>query len=208
MNWRWIYMLVMLAASTVGLRAQEQVERADTTVIKTHSLSEISAPVFASPRWPSFPIPLPDRQTESEEERVARINLETHLRVMSSVAHHLSFYRPPVLTPMQRALLFAGGLFLTSPYGFRAGTVPVMNASNPFVYAVTPGMAPYEYPYTTDIFPQCIRTEVDFQSGTYKQVMVQWEQVQSSMARNFGNPYRLDPVPRPRYNNSLDYLIP
>ena len=205
MKRKWLYTLVLLMVSAIGLKAQEHVEKVDTTVIKPNPL--ISAPILSGSGLPFFPIPAFD-EPESKEEMAARINRETYLRVMASVNQDLSPFRPPHLSNTQKTLLFIGGLFLNSPYKFRPGTVPVMNASNPFMYAVTPGMAPFEHPYSPDKFPQCIRTELDFTSGTYRQVMIKWDEVEKSMARSFGGPYRLEPVPRMRFNNSLDNIVP
>ena len=195
-------MLVLLMVTTIGLYAQEKV---DSLRIKPKPAPETVAPVFSADRLPLFLLPAPDER-ESKEEMAARINRETYLRVTASVSQSLAPLRPPHLSATQKALLFIGGLFLTSPYKFRPGTVPVMNASNPFMYAVTPGMAPFEHPYSPEVFPQCIGTEFDFASGTYKQVMIKWTDLENSMARSFSSPYRLDPVPRYRYNNALDYI--
>ena len=126
---------------------------------------------------------------------------------MSSVYYNLSWYRPIQLTDAQKKLLLAGRLFLTSPYSYPKGAVPVMNASNPFIYAYTPGWAPYEHRYSPNRFPQSIRTELDFSTGTYKQVMVQWEDLQKSMATRYGGfsqqyaPIPTDPL-RPAYWNT------
>ena len=43
-------------------------------------------------------------------------------------------------------------------------------------------MAPYDNPYTSDLFPKCIDSEYDFATGTYKQVMVDWSEVQNRMS--------------------------
>ena len=64
---------------------------------------------------------------------------------------------------------------------------------------------------TTVIKPKpnpVINTPVLFSSGTYKQVMVKWEELERSMARSHGGPYRLEPVPRMRFNNYGDHLVP
>lgn len=189
-------------AGVIGLHAQEY---KDTTVIKPEPL--INAPVFGGNGLPFFPQP-PLEQPESKEDRAARINRETYLRVMESVNRDLAPFRPPHLTNTQMALLFIGGFFLNSPYKFRPGTVPVMNGSNPFMFAAVPGMAPYEHKYSPEFFPQAITTELDFASGTYKQVMVKWEDLEKSMSRSFGGPYRLEPVPRLRTNTAIDRLMP
>jgi hypothetical protein len=205
MKQKWLYTVVLLMVCTIGLHAQEHVEKVDTTVIKPQPL--ISTPAFAPMGLPFFPV-ITFEQPESKEEQAVRINRETYQRVMTSVNQYLSPYRPAHLTEAQKTLLFIGGLFLNSPYKFRPGTVPLMNASNPFVYAVTPGMAPFEHPYSPDKIPQCIRTELDFSSGTYKQVMIKWSEVEKSMVRSYGGPYRLEPVPRMRFNNYGDHLVP
>lgn len=204
MNCKWPYMLVLLMASAIGLNAQEKV---DTSAIRPMPVPVTVSPIFQNSMIPFFP-GLSMEHPESKEERAARINLETYQRVMESVNQYLAPYTPPHLSNTQKALLFVVGLFLSSPYKFRPGTVPVMNGSNPYMYAVTPGMAPYEHPYSPEAFPQCIRTELDFSTGTYKQVMVKWDEFEKNAARSFGGPYRLDPVPKFRYNNSMDNIIP
>lgn len=207
MKQRFLYTVVLMMASAIGLFAQEHVERVDTTVMKPKPNPIINIPAFSANSIPLLHLPSLE-EPESKEERAARINQETYQRVMASINQNLTPYRPPHLTDTQKALLYIGGLFLTSPYKFRPGTVPLMNASNPFVYAVTPGKAPFEHPYSPDKFPQCIRTELDFSSGTYKQVMVKWEELERSMAKSYGGTYRLEPVPRMRFNNYGDYLVP
>ena len=190
MKQKWIYTAMLLMVSAISLQAQEHV---DTVRFKPMTVS----PVLQPPTLPLITLTLPDME-ESKEARAARINQETYLRVMFSILQSLYWQPSPV----------SGTPLLSGPYSFRPGTVPVMSASNPFIYAVTPGMAPYSHPYSPDVFPQCIRTEVDFTSGTYKQTMVKWEDLQKSMARSFGGPYRLEPVPRLRSNTYVDHLIP
>jgi len=202
MKQKWLYTIVLLMAGVIGLHAQEY---KDTTVIKPEPL--VNAPILSGNGLPFFPIPTFEG-TESKEDRAARINQETYLRVMDAVNRDLAPFRPPHLTQTQMALLFIGGLFLNSPYKFRPGTVPVMNGSNPFMYSVVPGMAPYELKYSPAIFPQAITTELDFSSGTYRQVMVKWDDLEKSMTRSFGGPYRLEPVPRLRSNTAIDRLMP
>ena len=207
MNQKWLYMFVLLMVSAIGLYAQENVERVDTSALKPKPVPVTTPPLLLNNTDPFFPVLSMDKP-ESKEERAARINLETYQRVMTSVKQFLYPYRPPHLSNSQKAILFVGGLYLTSPYKFRPGTVPVMNASNPFMYAVTPGMAPFEHTYSTDAFPQYIKTELDFSTGTYKQVMVKWDEFEKNAARSFGGPYRLEPVPKYHYNNYMDYIIP
>lgn len=201
MGKRWFYMVILLMAGAIGLHAQERV---DTVILKPKPL--ITSSLFSGSWQPIFPSP-EGMPSESKEQRVARINQEIYERVMASVEQNLSWHRPAKLSQVEMALLFVGGLFLNSPYKFRPGTVPLMNASNPFIYAVTPGQAPYIYPYTPDKFPQCISTEYDFRTGTYQQVMIKWNEVERSMARSYGGPYRNDPVPKMKFRSD-EWMIP
>lgn len=206
MGKKWLYTIVVLLVSAISMHAQEHVEKTDTVSIKPKPFPVIVSPLFSN-TWKAYYLSPDPVEMESKEQRAARINQETFYRVMASVNQNLNWYRPPALSNTEMALLFVAGLFLTSPYKFQPGTVPLMNASNPFMFAVTPGGAPYVYPYSSDTFPQCIRTEYDFKSGTYQQVMVKWDDVEESMTRSFGGPYRNDPVPRMQFL-STDKLIP
>ena len=197
MNKKWLYTFILLLVNAIGLSAQEYVGKADTVTIKPRP---VAPSLFYNDLQPYYLLPLPDAR-ESKEQRAARINQETYYRLLASVDHNLSWHRPPALSNTEKALLMVAGFFLNSPYKFKPGTVPLMNASNPFVYAVTPGCAPIFHPYNTDAFPQCIRTEYDFKSGTYQQVMIQWDEVEKSMARSFGGPYRNEPVPRMQFSS-------
>lgn len=69
-------------------------------------------------------------------------------------------------------------------------------------------MAPYEHLYTTDIFPQCIRSEFDFATGKYRAVMVPWDEFQKNLRRSLaGGPYRQGPVPRMRLSSADDFIV-
>ena len=171
---KWLYTVVLLVVSAIGLHAQEHVEKVDTTVIKPKPNPVINTPILSGSGLPFFPLPTLE-EAESKEEMAARINRETYLRVMASTKQYLAPFRPPHFSNTPIKLQFIG------PYKFRPGTVPVMNASNPFIYAVTPGMAPYKRPYSPNVFPPCIKTELDFRSGTYRQVMVKWDEVERNM---------------------------
>lgn len=203
MKAKWLYTLVLLVAGAIGLQAQERVVKVDSAAGAPQSLPLMGAPVFLPP-WHPFDLSRAADLEETKEQRAARINRETYQRVMASARENL---RPLQLSGTERFLLFIGSMFLTSPYKFRAGTVPVMNASNPFIYAIPPGGAPYEPIYSPSAFPQCIRTEFDFRSGTYRQVMVKWNEVEQNMARSFGGPYRTEPVPKVQFH-STDRLAP
>ena len=139
---------------------------------------------------------------ETKEQRAARINARVEADVMRSVGQNLHWYQPPKLTRTTYVLLWVGGLFLSNPNRFPDGCVPMMNPSNPFFYFKTPGMAPYEHIYAPEFFPQCIRTEYDFASGTYKQVVLPWQQINANMSRSFGGPYRNEPVPKMYFSST------
>lgn len=212
MRGRIIVLSLLFLTGSFSLHAQDHpvtaldgpIVRTDSTKRKAQTLPLWGLPAFSTIQMPSFLTPDP---FETKEQRAARINARTSASLMTSVDYNLSWYRPPQLTDAQKTLLFAGTLFLTSPYSFPQGAVPVMNASNPFIHAYTPGWAPYGHPYSPSLFPQSIRVELDFNTGTYKQVIVQWEDVQKSMARSFGDigqqyaPIPTDPL-RPAYWNT------
>ena len=98
MKQKWLYTVVLLMVSTIGLYAQEHVEKVDTTVIKPNPI--ISTPVFSSSGLPFFPVPTFE-QPESKEEQAARINRETYERVMASINEYLAPHRPPHLRRAQ-----------------------------------------------------------------------------------------------------------
>ena len=170
--------LLFLFAGSQGMTAQDYsvtvpdgpVVRPDTLSIKPQPLFFLSVPSFQ-------PVRQPDRLfapygVETKEQRAARINAQIYSAVTASVDNNLIWYRPPHLTKPWKQILGAARMFLSNPNGFPEGCVPLMNASFPFIYAKTPGMAPYDHPYSPDKFPQCIKSEYDFATGTYKQVMV------------------------------------
>ena len=96
-------------------------------------------------------------------------------------------YRLPDLTPQQMIGLFVvqrvASLFLTP--------------SSPFLSAKVPGgaPAPYAYKYTPEQFPQAIKSEYDPVTGTYKQVMVDWNEYQKELSRSLGRQSFSTPVP-------------
>ena len=212
MRVRLVVLLVVFLVGSFSLHAQDHpvtvldgpVVKTDSTKNKVQSLPLLGYPAFTGVRPPSF---LTVDPFETKEQRAARINAQISANLMSSVDYNLSWYRPPHLTGLQKTLVYAGRLFLTSPYSFPKGAVPVMNASNPFLYNYAPGWAPFEHPYSPDRFPQSIRLDLDFSTGTYKQVMVKWEDLQKSMGTRFGNssqqyaPVPPDPL-RPAYWNT------
>ena len=182
--------IFLLIAGTQGMKAQDySVTIPDGPVVRPDSLSLKPLPYFLLSTQSFMPLQQPNLLfsplgMETKEHRAARINAQTFSNVMGSVDKYLLWYRPPKLTKPWKQILGAARLFLSNPYGFPEGCVPLMNASFPFIYAKTPGMAPYEYQYSPDKIPQCITLEYDFATGTYKQVMVDWSEIQNRMSSN------------------------
>lgn len=194
---RVFFICVILAAWAVGLRAQDNrlldgpVLNVDTLSIKPQLFPlTVEAPAPALPAYLTAPV------FETKEQRAAKINARTQAGLMRPIRQNLQWIMPPVLSRKEQIMLRVAGLFLTSPYRIPDGCVPVMNPSNPFVFVKTPGQAPYEHPYAPEKFPQCIRAEYDFASGTYKQVMVPMDAFAANLNRSFGGPYIYAPVPR------------
>lgn len=213
---RVVIVLVMVAAGAAGLRAQELqlavpeglAPKADTLERRPQAPPEAERPAFFRfHRTPALPVPsllapstslLPPDQFgyETREELAARVDASTKARVMESIDKDLYWHRLPKLSRPAKVAYTLAGLFLSNPFGFREGYVPLMNPSFPFIYAYTPGMAPYERQYTNELFPQAIGVEFDLASGTYKQKMVDWTELQKNMARSFGGAYNYEPVPQ------------
>ena len=201
MNRRFLSVLAFLFAGALLLRAQDHptqildgpVVKADSLQTRPELLPRLGVVTSPGIQMPSILAPMP---FETKEERAARINAATKAKVSKSISDNLVWYRPPHLSTAARSALFVAGLFLSNPYGFRSGYVPLMNHSFPFITAAVPGKAPYESPYSPDKIPQAIRLEYDFATGTYKQVMVPWSEVQKKMSRSFGGAYQSEAVPR------------
>ena len=212
MRGRLLIVSLLLLAGSLSLHAQDHpVSVLDGPVIKTDTVRRkpqllplMGYPVFSMAQMPSF---LSMEPFEAKEQRAARMNAMASASLMSSLNYNLSWYRPPHLSESAKWALFAGSLFLSNPFAFPKGAVPMMSTSNPFIYAYTPGWAPYDHPYSPDFFPQSIRVDFDFTTGTYKQVMVKWDDLQNSLANNFGgfgqqySPIPTDPL-RPAYWNT------
>ena len=148
-----------------------------------------------SPDLPSFLAP-DQFGYETREELAARVDASTKARVMASIDQDLYWHRLPKLSRPAMLAYSLAGLFLSNPFGFREGYVPLMNPSFPFIDVYTPGMAPYELQYSSDFFPRAVDVEFDLSSGTYKQKTVDWTELQKNMARSFGGAYRYEPVPQ------------
>lgn len=158
----------------------------------------IAFPMVSAVRMPQLLFPGEGTLFETREERAAKVNALTRSLLMISVNQFLSWAKMPEFTPPMTFTMYTAGFVLSNPYAFAPGYVPLMNHSFPFIYAKTPGMAPYEHMYSPELFPQCIKTEFDPSTGTYKQVMVDWEEYQKnfSISQRFKGSFDTSPVPR------------
>ena len=194
MRKRLLAIAALLCALSLGLKAQDHpVTVLDGPDLRVDSLSvdtsskPAAMPMLAFPRFsmmlarPTLLMP----PIETKEQRAARINQRTFDAVTLSIDQGLYWHRVPTPPKEWYVVLAAARLFLSNPYAFPEGCVPLMNASFPFIYAKTPGMAPYDNPYTSDQFPKCIESEYDFATGTYKQVMVDWTDFQKNMSKSY-----------------------
>ncbi len=201
MNRRFLSTVVLLFAGALLLRAQDHptnvldgpVMTVDSLQRRPELLPPLGGPAFPGIQMPSILTP---QGYESKEQRAARINQQTRNSVLRSADHNLSWYRPPKLSKEMRVILSIARLFLSNPYAFPEHAVPLMNHSFPFIYAIEPGMAPYDNPYSPDRIPQTIRMEYDFATGTYKQVMIPWSEYEAKMSRSFGGAYKPEAVPK------------
>lgn len=225
MGRRLLFTLLLLAAGAFSLGAQERraqdgtTGKPDTLAVKPQSANLMDGPVvkvdtlenrpgmlpsygrpgFLRPyRSPSSLSLLPpgEFEFETKEQFAARINASAYAAVMQSIDGDLYWHRMPKYSRPVRMAMNIASLFLSNPFGFREGYVPLMNGSFPFIFAATPGWAPYEHPYSTEAFPQSIGVEFDLATGTYKQKVLDWSEVQKNMARSFGGSFKYEPVPK------------
>ena len=179
----------LLLAGAFQLRAQDNhVSTPDGSSLKIDSLSAPPKLIFI-PSYPGFPgVTMPSLLSpdpllfETKEQRAARLNALAYGNVMTSAGHYLTLDRPLILTKKSRIIYRSLRLFLSSPYKVPDGCVPLMNSSFPFIFAAVPGKKPSENTYSPDYFPQCIKTEYDFATGTYKQVPVRWSEYQKKLS--------------------------
>ena len=206
-----LFILLLLAAGALALRAQDYpATPIDGPAVKADSLRQkpefsplMGYSIYARIRMQGVLAPI---GFESREERAARINAATSASVLRSVNMNLNLYRPPHYSREEILALKILRLFLSNPFGFPEGTVPMMSTSNPFVYAKTPGWAPYENPYSPDKIPQTVRTEYDFATGTYKLIPRPWSEVQMDFSRSTSASFNNAPLPR-FYTNATERRI-
>ena len=181
----------LLCLCIFGMKAQDYpatvLDGPSMAIDPLSTRSSVTPSVMQMPAFPRFPLmrspsTLGAPLFETKEQRASRINSRTFKSVMASVDQNLYWYRPPELQKPWKQILGAARRLLSNPNAFPEGCVPLMNASFPFIYARTPGMAPYENPYTSGMFPKWIDTEYDMATGTYKQVMADWSEIQKRMS--------------------------
>ncbi|MBO7077873.1 MAG: hypothetical protein J6W01_06475, partial [Bacteroidales bacterium] len=139
-----LLILLLLAAGTLVLRAQDYpATPIDGPAVKADSLRQkpefsplMGYSIYSRIRMQGV---LASIGFESREERAARINAATSANVLSSMGKNLDLYRPPHLSREEILALKILRMFLSNPFGFPEGAVPMMSTSNPFVFAKTPG---------------------------------------------------------------------
>lgn len=204
MSRRILVTIVALAVGMMRLGAQDvrildgpALEVEDSLNVRPKPFPTLLNPIPGPMIQTLSPLFAPLNPFETKEQRAARINARTFYSLRQSIDYNLSWYRPPHYTQGEKILYSILALFLSNPFGYREGYVPLMSHSNPFVYAKIPGMAPYDNPYSPEYFPQTIKTEYDFATGTYKTVMVGWEDFQKSLlVRPGGSSFGNAPIPR------------
>ncbi|MDO5321085.1 MAG: hypothetical protein Q4F39_01695 [Bacteroidia bacterium] len=195
---RMLVILLLFAAGTGVIRAQDRPD------LDVDSLS--TRPQAMPPMWFSIPqrIRMPELLNpeqdifETREQRALKEDIRAAAQVAESVSNNLNANKIE-LTKGRKAALFAiayaARLFLSNPFGIPDGYVPLMNANNPFLIAKIPGSAPYFNPYSPEQFPQCIKTEYDPLTNTYRQVMVDWKEYEKSMKMRFDYARSYEAVP-------------
>ena len=181
--------ILFLLAGAVALQAQDLgVTPVDGPVLKADSLQQ--KPLFLPRVYSPFtepgvirnPLSLPEYETKRERQaRVARSATRT---VVESMKKSMDYIRLQVYKP-----------FLS---GAPAGFVRLQD-SNPMILGREPGKYPYDNPYSPENFPQTVRSEYDFATGTYKLVPIKWDEYQKSMNVRF-NPANFNNAPIPQVN--------
>lgn len=143
---------------------------------------------FAVPSAQRLPSLLRPDIPVSQEDRAIAVNFAVHAAVTASVAESMK------AVPMVDIIATTGWMPFANPFAIPYGYVPLGNSSNPFIIAKIPGWNPEPDKYSPEAIPQCIKLEYDFATGTYRQVMVSWEEYTRQMAKFPAN-IQTDPVP-------------
>lgn len=120
-------------------------------------------------------------------------------RVIPDISANLN---SSIYTPDKRLmpLFFVAGFFLSAPLAIPEG-YRGFNPSFPYALYLIPGGQPTTNMYGPDMIPQTIRSEFDMATGTYKSVMIPWEQVElNTRAWHLGG-YNTSPLKMGPMNN-------
>lgn len=192
---------LMMCAAGIAARAQDvpstmldgPAVAVDSSALKTRVAPGVMSPAMLQMRHP-LRLDQPYAY-ETKEQRAARINAAVCADVMRSVDEDLVWHKPVKLDAPWQYVLLAARLFATYPFRVPEGYVPLMNSSFNLAIAKVPGLAPYEHPYSPDVVPMTVRSEYDAATGTYKQVMLDWSEVEKSIQK-FNFTYQsVEPVP-------------
>lgn len=176
-------------AQDVGSAKDAPVVSVDDGNLAADSLRTFPPVLFFSvPSAPELPSLLHADVPLTQEERAIAVNFAVHAAVTASVAESMK------AVPMVDIIATTGWMPFANPFAIPYGYVPLGNSSNPFMIAKIPGWNPEPDKYSPEAIPQCIKLEYDFATGTYRQVMVSWEEYTRQMAKFPAN-IQTDPVP-------------
>jgi len=174
--------LILLLTGTVGIMAQDvPVQILEGTALPCDSVS-IRPSGIPMPFTPVFGIPL--RMTVPSIDKTGLMNRRagflTPNQIMQITSMHLNWGTPSKIPKVWEVLLKLAALFLTNPCAVPEGYM-VLDSSSPYILMKIPGMAPLQNPYSLEQIPMWIRTEYNYSTGKYEQVMVEWSEVQFKM---------------------------
>lgn len=174
--------IVLLSVCAVSIRAQDiPVQIPDGTALQGDTVS-IRPSDIPQPFIPAFGIPL--RMSVPGSEMYGQLNCRTSFltpnQIMQITSMHLNWGAPARIPMVWAILLKLSTLFLSNPSAVPEGYM-ALNPSSPFLLVKIPGMAPSLNPYSSEQIPLCIKTEFNFSTGKYEQVMVDWSEVQFKM---------------------------
>ncbi len=143
----------------------------------TMPVRHIFAPSFLNPLYPGINYRM--IFTDKTNDMIKR-QQDARMNALRSVDRSLYWSKPLKSSSPLFKVLRIMNLFLSDPLKVPAGYI-TLHPSTPFLIIKVPGMAPYEYQYSSDKFPKFVETEYDFSTGTYKQVMVNRLEVQAKI---------------------------
>lgn len=179
--------IILLFAGAAALRAQDySVTPIDGPTVKADTVSNKPTflPLPFDPTAANQPIvnPLEIPRFETPYQRAARLATMAKNRILLMYNRNLESLRFQVYGPFLRL----------APQGFVR-----LQGSNPMILGREPGKYPYDNPYSPENFPQTIRSEYDFATGTYKLVPIKWEEYLLNESFRF-NPANFNNAPIPQ----------